>query len=58
MFNTKNNKRVGTYIYGTFRIIGTYEVCKVSLFCFDDKRQILDDGINSSSYFKKDMLKE
>ena len=50
--------RIGTYIYGTFKIIGTYEVCKVSLFCFDDKRQILDDGINSSSYFKKDMLKE
>ena len=27
--------------------IGTYEVCKHFLFCFDDKRYILDDGINS-----------
>ena len=27
--------------------IGTYDVCKISLSCFDDKRHILDDGINS-----------
>ena len=26
--------------------IGTYNVCKISLFCFD-KRYVLDDGINS-----------
>ena len=34
--------------------IGTYDVCKISLFCFDDKRYILDDGINSLAYFHKD----
>ena len=27
--------------------IGTYDVCKISLSCFDDKRYILDDGITS-----------
>ena len=37
--------------------IGTYDVCKVSLSCFDDKRYILDDGINSLVYFHKDTLK-
>ena len=31
--------------------IGT---CKISLSCFDDKRYILDDGINSWAYFHKD----
>ena len=35
--------------------IGTYEVCKISLSCFDDKRHILDDGINSLAYFHKDV---
>ena len=31
--------------------IGTYDVCKISLSCFNDKRYILDDGINSLAYF-------
>ena len=31
------------------------DVCKISLFCFDDKRYILDDGINSLAYFRKDI---
>ena len=35
--------------------IGTYHVCKISLFGFDDKRCILDDGINSLDYFHKDI---
>ena len=30
--------------------IGTYDVCKISLSCFDDKRYILDDGINSLAW--------
>ena len=37
--------------------IRTYEVCKFSLSCFEDKRCILDDGINSLAYFHKDILK-
>ena len=39
-----------------FHKIETYEVCKIYLSCFDDKRYILDDGINSLAYFHKDIL--
>ena len=38
--------------------IGTYEVCKISLSCLDDKRYILDDSINSLAYFHKDIFKD
>ena len=31
--------------------IGTYDVCKISLSCFDDKRHVLDNGVNSLAYF-------
>ena len=34
--------------------IGTYEVNKISLSCFDDKRFILDNEINNLAYFHKD----
>ena len=33
----------------------TYGVCKIFLPCVDDKRYILDDGINSLAYFHKDV---
>ena len=32
--------------------IATYNVCKISLSCFDVKRYILNDGINNLSYFE------
>ena len=35
--------------------IETYDVCKISLSCFDYKRYILDDGVNSLAYFHKDI---
>ena len=35
--------------------IGTYDVRKISLSCFEDKRYPLDDGINSLNYFHKDI---
>ena len=34
--------------------IGTYEIDKISLSCFDDKRYVLDDGVNTLAYFHKD----
>ena len=34
--------------------IGTYVVCKCSLSCFDDKRDILDDDIDTLAYFHKE----
>ena len=35
--------------------IGTHNVCKISLSCFNDKRYILNDDINSLGYFHKDV---
>ena len=37
--------------------IGTYEIDKISLSCFDDKRYVLDDGIKISAYYHKDCKK-
>ena len=34
--------------------IGTYEIDKISLSCFDDKREVLDDGVHTLAYFYKD----
>ena len=34
--------------------IGTYQIDKILLSCFDDKRLILDDGIHTLAYFHKD----
>ena len=35
--------------------IGTYNVCKITLSCFDDKRYVLDDGVHTLAYFHKDI---
>ena len=32
----------------------TYEISKISLFVFDDKRFVLNDGIHTLAYFHKD----
>ena len=37
--------------------IGTYNVCKISLSCFHDKRYALDNGVNTLIYFHKDIKK-
>ena len=37
--------------------IGTYEINKISLSYFDDKRYVLDDGIHTLAYFHKDSHK-
>ena len=36
--------------------IGTYEINKISLSCFDDKRQVLDDRVHTLAYFHKDSV--
>ena len=33
--------------------LGTYEIVKIYLSCFDDKRYVLDDGIRTLAYFHK-----
>ena len=38
--------------------IGTYEIDKISLSCFDGKNYVLDDdGVNTLAYFHKDCNK-
>ena len=34
--------------------LGTYEIDKISLSCFDEKRYMLDDGIYALAHFHKD----
>ena len=36
--------------------LGTYQINKISLSCFDDKRYVLDDGIYTLSYFHKNSV--
>ena len=45
-------------IQSNFHRIGTYDVCKISLSCFNDKRYILDDGITVLAYFYKDVIRQ
>ena len=42
-------------IQGKKHKIGTYEINKISVLCFDDKRFALDDGIHTLAYFHKDL---
>ena len=37
--------------------IGTYEINKTLLSCFDDKRFVLNDGIHTLVYFHKELQK-
>ena len=37
--------------------IGTYEIDKISLSCFDDKRQVFDDGVHTLASFHEDVKK-
>ena len=50
LFNKKMIRHKMKRIQSKLYRIGTYEVCKISLSCFDDKRDILDGGINSLVY--------
>ena len=53
LFNKKvirhNMKRIQSKLHR----IGTYDVCNISLSCFEDKRYVLDNGVNSLAYFHK-----
>ena len=53
LFNKKvirhNTKRIKSKLHK----VGNFDACKISLSCFDDKRFILDDGVNSLAYFHK-----
>ena len=38
--------------------IGTYELNKISLSCFDDERLVLDDSVQTIAYFHQDYKKQ
>ena len=56
LFNEKITKHKMKRIESRKHKLGTYEIDKVSLSCFDDKRNALDDGIFSLAYFHKDSV--
>ena len=52
----QTNSLQNTKIQAKKHKIGTYEIDKISLSCFDDKRYVLDDGIYTLSYFHKNSV--
>ena len=57
LIQQKNNRNKMKIIQSKKHKIGTYEVHKISLSCFDDKRFVFDDGIHTIAYFHKDLKK-
>ena len=55
LFNKKMIRLKMKRIQSKLHRIGTYDVCKISLSCLDDKRYVLGDGIHSLAYFLKDI---
>ena len=58
LFNKKIIRHKMKRIQAKKHKIGTYEIDKISLSCFDDKRFVLDNGINIVAYFHKDCNKK
>ena len=57
LFNKKIIRHKMKRIRSKKHKLGTYEIDKISLSCFDDKRYVLDDGIHTFSYFHKNNVK-
>ena len=57
LIQQKNNRNKMKIIQSKKHKIGTYEVHKISLSSFDDKRFVFDDGIHTIAYFHKDLKK-
>ena len=55
----KSNKKVISHnmkrIQSKLHRIGIYNVHKISLSYFDDKRYVLNDGVNTLAYFHKNI---
>ena len=58
LFNKKVIRHKIKRIQAKNHKIGTYEIDKISLSCFDGKRYVLDDGVNTLAYFHKDCNKK
>ena len=57
LFNEKVIRNIMKEIKSFKHKIYTQEINKTSLSCFDDKRYIKDDGINTLAYGHKDIPK-
>ena len=53
LFNKKIMRHKRRRIQSKKHKLGTYEINKISLSCFDDKRFVLDDGIHTLASFLK-----
>ena len=56
LFNKKVVRHKMQRIQSKLHEIGTYDINKISLSCFDDKSYVLADGINTLAYFHKDII--
>ena len=57
LFNKKVLRHKMRRIQGKKRKMGTYEINKISLSCFEDKRFVLNVGIHTLAYFHKELKK-
>ena len=55
LFNIKVVRHKMKRIQSALHEIGTYDINKISLSCFDDKRHVLDHGVNTLAYFHKEI---
>ena len=57
LFNKKILRHKMRRIQGKNHKMGTYEMNKISLSVFDDKKFVSNDGIHTLAYFHKDIKK-
>ena len=55
LFNKKVVRHKMKRIQSVLHEIGTYDINKISLSCFDDKIYILEDGVNTLAYIHKEV---
>ena len=58
LFNKKVFRHKMKRIQSKKHKLGTYEINKISLSCFDDKKFVLNNGIHMLAYFHKDLRKQ
>ena len=56
MFNKRVVRQKMKRIQSKLHKIGTCDLTKLSLSCFDDKTYVLDDGINTLASFHKNII--
>ena len=56
LFNEKIIRHKMNRIQSKKHKLGTYEIDKISLSCFDDKKNVLDNEIRTLTYFHKNSV--